>query len=441
MFQGVWTTGLTWSTRASSASQRHKTDYNVMEEIGSGGYGRVFRVQHKLDGKEYALKVVRTSSSSKEMEKILREVQVLSSIQSEHVVRYYSAWIEPGDLSELHGESRTGSIRRAEWPSFNQDTSAIRKHSDPVCNLCQSTYTDWEVTLEQWGFIDAVLQPLDLCVKCYKKSIPSEVDISNISIRDSKPLPDCLYILMEYCELTLSEAVSKIRSEGNGDEAIWALFGQILEGFAHLHANGIIHRDVKPSNLFVHNHNAKIGDLGLATTFSKSPSGTMRHMRTYDGSAHGEGVSQSSDVGTFLYMAPEVSNGTYYDEKSDIFSLGMVLVEIFHTFSTGMERAKILGDLRRGVFSSEWKASHPVAHDIAQRMLQTKAPSLRPSCLDVLQELHRRGLCQENSMNDWVSDLRSQVRILQERVENQNQEIGRLRKLLEDNNIRSDGEA
>ena len=438
MFQGVWTTGLTWSTRASSASQRHKTDYNVMEEIGSGGYGRVYRVQHKLDGKDYALKVVRTSSSPKEMEKILREVQVLSSIQSEHVVRYYSAWIEPGDLSELKGESRTGSMWSSEWPSLNQNKSTIRKHSDPVCNLCQCTYTDWEVTLEQWGFIDAVLQPLDLCVDCYKKSIPSEVDISNISIRDSKVLPDCLYILMEYCESTLSEAVSKIRSEGSGEAAIWGLFGQILEGFAHLHANGIIHREVKPSNLFVHNHNAKIGDLGLATTYSTSSSDTIRRIRTYNGAAQGEVVFQSSDVGTFLYMAPEVSNGTYYDEKSDIFSLGMVLVEIFHTFSTGMERAKVLGDLRRGVFSNEWEESHPVAHDIAQRMLQTKVPSLRPSCFEILQELQGKGLCQENAMNDWVSDLRSQVRNLQDRVEEQHQEISRLRQLLEANNIQCD---
>jgi translation initiation factor 2-alpha kinase 4 len=435
MFQGVWTAGLTWSTRPSSASQRHKTDYDVLEEIGSGGFGRVFRVQQKLDGKEYALKVVRTSSSSKEMEKIVREVQVLSSIQSEHVVRYYSAWIEPGDISELMGEYSEDDTSSLEWHSRTQDTTTMRKHSDPFCNLCQSAYTDWEVTLEQWGLIDRVLQPLDLCVDCYKKSIPVDVDISNISIRDSKVLPDCLYILMEYCESTLSEAVSEIRQNGSGDAAIWGLFGQVLEGFAHLHTNGIIHRDVKPSNIFVHNHTAKIGDLGLATTFSTSPSATVLGNK---GSPNDKQVLQSSDVGTFLYVAPEVSEGKYYDEKSDVYSLGIVLVEIFHSFSTGMERARVLADLRRGVFPNEWKTTHAVAYDIARRMLQSECPGARPSCFDILQELQSRGMCQENSMSDWVSDLQSQVRNLQERVDAQHKEIGRLRKLLEANNIACD---
>jgi translation initiation factor 2-alpha kinase 4 len=436
LFQGVWTEGLTWSTRASSASQRHQTDYHILEEIGNGGFGRVFRVRHKLDGKEYALKVVRTSSSDKEMEKILREVRVLSSIRSEHVVRYYSAWIEPGDLSRLHG----GGAESTEWPSLSSSvgTTAIREHSDPVCSLCQSAYTDWEVNLEQWGMIDAVLQPLDLCVDCYKKSIPADVDSSTISIRESRTLPDCLYILMEYCESTLSKAVEQIRCSGAGDNSIWALFGQVLEGFAHLHTNGIIHRDVKPSNIFVHNLNAKIGDLGLATTFSTSLLAPGLCNEDPDGDAEDRRISASSDVGTFLYVAPEVSDGIYYDEKCDVYSLGVVLVEIFHPFSTAMERSKVLGDLRRGIFPNEWKTNHEVAYDVARRMLQSDQPSARPSCFDVLQELQGKGLCQ-NSTRDWVSDLQSQVRTLQERLEVQNKEIGRLRKLLESNNINSCG--
>ena len=224
----------------------------------------------------------------------------------------------------------------------------------------------------------------------------------------------------------------------------------MLEGFAHLHANVIIHRDVKPSNIFVHDLRAKIGDLGLATTLSTSspPSsapgdscGEGEHPS--DGGAAEEDdrrvSAASSDVGTFLYVAPEVSDGTQYDEKCDVYSLGVVLVEIFHVFSTGMERAKVLGNLRRGILpNDEWRTNHEVVYDVARRMLQSDQPCARPSCFDVLQELQGRGLCQ-NSTRDWVSDLQSQVRTLQERLEIQNEEIGRLRKLLESNNISSCG--
>ena len=459
MFQGVWTAGLTWSTRADRNSQRHKTDYEVLEELGSGGFGMVYRVKHRLDGQEYAMKVVRASSSSTEMQKILREVQVLSSIRSDHVVRYYSAWMERGDLAtnnnnSIDGEDQpTKSFTTGWWSQsrdFSTSTSSSQEVSSPTCHLCQSTYKDWEVTLEQWGLIDAVLQPLNLCIACYKKSIPAEVDISNISIRETKVLPECLYILMEYCESTLPDAVQLCRGDKDqADEAkIWSLFGQILEGFAYLHANGIIHRDVKPSNIFVHNNMVKIGDLGLATTtFSSIMNGHETRNSDNDDSdgpqSQANQVSlnpKSSDVGTVLYAAPEVRSSRYYDEKADVYSLGIVLVEMFHSFSTGMERVMVLSDVRKGIFPQPWADQNPYAVDLARRMLQHDSPTARPSCFEILQELQTKGLCQENSTQHLVTNLQSQIYTLQQTVDIQGQEIERLRMLLEKNNISADSE-
>ena len=80
----------TWSRRDSAERARYRTDYEILNLLGSGGFGRVFKVQNKVDSKTYAMKVVRMDvnvASNKE----LREVQVLSSITSEHVVRYFSA--------------------------------------------------------------------------------------------------------------------------------------------------------------------------------------------------------------------------------------------------------------------------------------------------------------------------------------------------------------
>jgi translation initiation factor 2-alpha kinase 4 len=416
--------GLTWS-RVERA--RHRTDYELLKELGSGGFGRVYLVKHKLDAQLYAMKVVRTKNS--DTEKILREVQVLSSIHSDHVVRYYSAWVEKGEFEDTQQEE-TG--RSSAWES-TQTEDTIPK--DQVCNLCQSTYKDWEVSLEHWGLIDAVLQPLDLCVDCYQKNMPDDVDISNISIRESKNLPDCLYIVMEYCESTLLEAV---KSCDHDDSTIWAYFCQTVRGLAHLHSNGVIHRDVKPNNVFVHQGVVKIGDLGLATQAEGHTKAPSDNNNNNNNEAAGASVNKSSEVGTYLYQAPEVMTGKY-DEKCDVYSLGILLVEIFHHFSTGMERAKVLGNLRGGHFPDDWPTTtHPSsvqANKFTKQMLSAD-PKDRPSCTQILEELRHLGLCQEEtSANHLVTDLNSQMRRLREEVQRKDDEIARLRTLLDANQI------
>jgi hypothetical protein len=85
--------------------------------------------------------------------------------------------------------------------------------TNPVCHLCQSTYKDWEVSFEHWGLIDAVLQSFDLCIPCYKESIPSTVDVSKISVREKQVWQDYLFIMMQFCESTLEQAVQDCRGD------------------------------------------------------------------------------------------------------------------------------------------------------------------------------------------------------------------------------------
>jgi translation initiation factor 2-alpha kinase 4 len=51
------------------------------------------------------------------------------------------------------------------------------------------------------------------------------------------------------------------------EERVWRLFREMVEGLAHIHQQGMIHRDLKPVNIFLDsNDHVKIGDFGLATT-------------------------------------------------------------------------------------------------------------------------------------------------------------------------------
>lgn len=75
-----------------------------------------------------------------------------------------------------------------------------------------------------------------------------------------------MYIQMEFCEKsTLRTAIDNGLYED--EDRIWRLFREIIEGLAHIHQQAMIHRDLKPVNIFLDsNDHVKIGDFGLATT-------------------------------------------------------------------------------------------------------------------------------------------------------------------------------
>ncbi|XP_020098692.1 mitogen-activated protein kinase kinase 1 [Ananas comosus] len=86
---------------------------------------------------------------------------------------------------------------------------------------------------------------------------------------------------------------------------------QVLEGLVYLHhERHVIHRDIKPSNLLVnHKGEVKITDFGVSAVLASS----MGQRDTF--------------VGTYNYMSPERISGSSYDYKSDIWSLGLVILE------------------------------------------------------------------------------------------------------------------
>ncbi len=98
----------------------------------------------------------------------------------------------------------------------------------------------------------------------------------------------------------------------------FVLMQQIVEGLAYIHAQGAVHRDLKPSNIMVleteEGIETTILDLGLAK---------FRHL-------HSVSITQTgATLGTAEYMSPEQGKGLWVDHRSDLYSLGVILYEMF----------------------------------------------------------------------------------------------------------------
>ncbi len=121
------------------------------------------------------------------------------------------------------------------------------------------------------------------------------------------------YIVMEYVDgMTLKEYIKR-QGRLNWREACEFAY-QIARALECAHEHGIIHRDIKPHNIILTNDGTlKVTDFGIART---TTSDTVK-------------MSGGQDVfGSVQYISPEQARGGYVDERSDIYSLGVVLYEM-----------------------------------------------------------------------------------------------------------------
>jgi len=128
------------------------------------------------------------------------------------------------------------------------------------------------------------------------------------------------YIAMEYVDGHVLKSL--IQPGGLPAREALQYAGQLASALAHVHERGIIHRDVKSSNVIITLSGlAKLVDFGLATRF--------RHNSRDGNSTCWSSQEYSEDVGgTLTYMAPEILRGERARVQSDLWSLGVLLYEM-----------------------------------------------------------------------------------------------------------------
>ena len=178
-----------------------------------------------------------------------------------------------------------------------------------------------------------------------------------------------IWILLEYMDGgDVGQYLKKYSSEYLLPEhKVWKIFIQTCLGVQYLHTRKILHRDLKTLNLFLNKDGKlKIGDLGVAKEVKESHTNTV--------------------VGTPYYLSPELWEEKPYNNKSDIWSLGCILYELWtlkHPFD-----AKTQGGLFLKIVKGKYDPISPVyspeISDIISQCLQKNWKD-RPTIQEILE--------------------------------------------------------
>ena len=194
---------------------------------------------------------------------------------------------------------------------------------------------------------------------------------------------------------------------------------QITMGLEHIHKSGFIHRDIKPANIFMSDNRLMIGDFGLAKKFIKDNEdydiNDLVITDEGDGQDHEqhlemlmkeEILNDNKDncsmktmkcggehdltlgVGTLLYASPEQLSRKPYSFATDIYSLSVIMLELFFPFCTSFDRMANLVNLRKGEIPDCLKKRWPEECALLLSMANVD-PQERPTATEVLQTINR----------------------------------------------------
>ncbi|NXA52248.1 E2AK1 kinase, partial [Nothocercus julius] len=446
-----------------SQTSRYLNEFDEIARLGKGGYGKVYKVRNKLDGQFYAIKRINIKKATRrDCMKVLREVKVLAGLQHPNVVGYHTAWMEHAqpacpkgnDHRHIQSVESDSSIIFADLTSqekkshdctnfknLNDESVPSMDEGNDFTSSSNKIYTEpdkCKLSVELKEYSTAHVDSTSSDFKNHSSYGPhSSLDNDSITgskscIEGSSQTDIALYggfevefrlmlcIQMQLCEISLwdwiaernkrcSERTEETFSQYHLVDVTWTMkvFQELLEGVCYIHSMGVMHRDLKPRNIFLYGsgRHVKIGDFGLACKDL-----------LWDDADHWlktdriNGLTHTSGVGTCLYASPEQLQGSHYDFKSDMYSLGVILLELFQPFGTEMERTEILMHLRNDHIPNSFYKKWPIQAKYV-KLLTSKIPSQRPTAAQLREsELF-------HTAEHVICDLQQKVRQQEEEIE------------------------
>ena len=252
--------------------------FRLEKQVGRGGLGAVYRAVDSRTGGTVALKMLPLGTDPAATRRLRREFDSLRNFNHPNIVRVL-------DMGEADG---------IPWLSME--------------------FVDGMV-LREWLVVAAQPQPLE--PEPLFEPAQEGVDLD---VLFEEPDSGALLAAARARRYRLETGIEAMLTaeeqvEQNNPERLWALCearAQVCDGLQFIHGRGLLHRDVKPSNILVTpSRRATLVDFGLLKRMSDD-----------------QITDAGRVVGTYRYMSPEQARGEHLDRRSDLYSIGATLWEL-----------------------------------------------------------------------------------------------------------------
>lgn len=304
-------------------------DYRLIREVGRGGMGVVYEAEQISLARQVALKVLpkQVLLDKKHKQRFVREAKAAARLHHTNIVPVFGVGEQDGiqyyvmqfidgqgldeiliELKRLREESQAGQT----LSSTGQSRESAKQPAEP------GNRKSADVVLEKDAVAQSVAQ--SLMSGRFERTVlfsddeelpqvPSEFQVEHDTATGR--LSDTQIVSRSLGLPAHSNSGSRVQSRNVYWQSVARIGQQAADALEYAHAQGIIHRDVKPGNLLLDTcGNVWVADFGLAKT------------------ADQQDLTQTGDIlGTIRYMAPEQFDG-HADARSDVYSLGITLYEM-----------------------------------------------------------------------------------------------------------------
>ncbi|XP_074246799.1 eukaryotic translation initiation factor 2-alpha kinase 1 isoform X3 [Saimiri boliviensis] len=399
-------------------TSRYLNEFEELAILGKGGYGRVYKVRNKLDGQYYAIKKILIKGATKtDCMKVLREVKVLAGLQHPNIVGYHTAWIEHVHVIQPRADRAAIELPSLEVLSDQEED----RDQDGVKNdeSSSSSIIFAEPTPEKeksFGESDTENQNNKPVNYTNNLVIRGNGEFESTPELQENGLAALSTSLIVEEQLPLRRNSHIEESFTSTDESSEENVNVLSQTEAQYHL--MLHIQMQLCELSLWDWITERNKRGRECVDESACPYVMASVATKIFQELVEGVFYIHNMGI-----------VHRDLKSDMYSLGVILLELFQPFGTEMERAEVLTGLRTGQLPESLSKRCPVQAKYIQHLTRRNS-SQRPSAIQLLQS--------ELFQNSGNVNLTLQMKIIE-----QEKEIAELKKQLnllsQDKGVRDGG--